>query len=718
MAAAEKPVQTRERIESRADRLNYDRENGIVEGSGNVVIRKGTQVLRADYVWVNTQTEDARAAGNVTLQRGEEVWTGSTLNYNFKTRTGDAAGLIGNIEPFQVRAEKTERQDDNLYVLHRARVTTCELDDDSWHYHVRARKVYVAPDEYLKLRHGVWRFGPVPVMYVPYWYRTLDDDFGFRFVPGHSSRMGTFLLSSYRYRINPVLKGETHVDYRTKRGVAVGQDFRWRDDVEDRWNGEFVTYYADDDAPIDEDDNPVADNLDNERYRVRLKHIWEPNGKDSVRVRAHYLSDTDILEDFFEDEYRDEIQPDNYLSYTHREQDYAVNADIRPRLNDFYQHIDRIPEVAVDLWRQQIGEGDFYYEGRTAAAQLERVFPKGTTVVDDYSSFRLDSSHMLLRPDRHFGFLTVIPRVGYRGTYYTKTLGQGGSATTSRTVTNETVDAFGQTNRTVVTITDAVDPLSVTEAGAKLRSRFEIGAEVSFKAFKVFGEEEYQRRHVVEPYANYTIVPEPNLMPNEIYPFDEVDGLGEEHNVRIGARNKYQMKKDGMPFDLIDADLYTIYRFHREEGQDALNEVFLDVELRPNDWLEVDLDSIYSIQNSELSTFNTWIRVDSEDFWRASIDYRYRAEESNLLAADLVLWPGRPWSYNVYARYEFEEGRFEEEGGFIERRHDCMVTRLGMNFLPGYTRDDGTDREDELRFIVEFWLTAFPETTFSGRHRN
>ena len=71
----------------------------------------------------------------------------------------------------------------------------------------------------------------------------------------------------------------------------------------------------------------------------------------------------------------------------------------------------------------------------------------------------------------------------------------------------------------------------------------------------------------------------------------------------------------------------------------------------------------------------------------------------------------------MYGRQEFAESRLEEIGGYAQRNLDCIATRLGASFLPGYTRTDGTEREDEYRILLEVWLTAFPETKLGGRHK-
>jgi len=41
-----------------------------------------------------------------------------------------------------------------------------------------------------------------------------------------------------------------------------------------------------------------------------------------------------------------------------------------------------------------------------------------------------------------------------------------------------------------------------------------------------------------------------------------------------------------------------------------------------------------------------------------------------------------------------------------------------VNLMPGFTRSDGTQQKDDLRFIFGIWMTAFPQTGLTGRHQN
>jgi len=708
-----------DRIEADADVLEYNRETGWIEGKGHVVIRKGSQELRARYVRVNVKTETAHAFGNVLLRKGDEVWRGRSLRYNFKTKTGNARELTCDAQPFRVlQSSRAERSEGDTFVLQDALVTTCTNAHPHCHFCVKAKEIEIVPDEYMKARRAAWYLGRVPVMYLPYWYRNLQEDFGFRFYPGHSSRMGSFLLSSCRYRLNPVLKGTTHLDYRSKRGLGIGQDLEW-DHAEKMIFGELSGYYMDDKKPIDDDEDADTADIENDRYRLRLQDEHSITDRDYLLLQAHYLSDTDILEDFFEDEYREGSQPENYAAFAHRADAFTASLLVQGRLNDFYSNVNRVPEASLDVMRQQIGNSFFYYEGQTAAAYLERVWEEDRMDAEDYALFRFDSLNTVYRPARWFGFLNLIPRVGYRGTYYSETRDVVETVqTVTTTETNVTVDAGGRTNIAATTTVGTNTVSETVDKGPDFRSQVEMGIEVSFKAFKTWDNLASPKRHIVEPYANYTVIPEPTVLPDALYRFDYVDELDEQHFVKFGTRNKLQTKRKDHPFDLVDVDVYSIYNLDLEEGEEAIENIYLDAEIRPVDCLYLDMDAVYDVQESDLAIYNTRITVSVTNALESVTEYRFKNDSSSLLSWNVTLFPGRSWQFNVYGRYEFEESRLEEQGCYIQRNLDCMAIRTGASSIPGYTRSDGTEREDEVRFLLELWLTAFPEASLRGKHIN
>jgi lipopolysaccharide assembly outer membrane protein LptD (OstA) len=345
-----------------------------------------------------------------------------------------------------------------------------------------------------------------------------------------------------------------------------------------------------------------------------------------------------------------------------------------------------------------VADSPIYYENETTAARLERVFPKGSDN-KDYAAVRIDSNHMLSHPGRYFGFLSLTPRAGWRGTYYSKTLSDPVSVTNVVTSVDET--GLEVTETEVETLQD--------EEGGGLRNLFELGFETSFKAFKVLDEGENLwgdgLRHVFEPYARHTYVPEPNLTPVQLYRFDDIDGLDEAHHVRLGLRNKLQTRRAGRNVhDLIDADLNTLYRVSKREGENDFDTLNTLVRVRPDDGFQLEFDAQYDTYASEVREFNARLALIGEEQSRWDLEYRYRADERNLIISDVTLFPKNRWSFGLSHRYDLDGSQLEEHGYWVQRRMECIAWSLGFTHEPARDAED----EDDYRVWFRIWLLALP----------
>ncbi len=687
-----------EGIEVTADQLEYEADKKLLTGRGNVVVSHGPDVLRADFITVRTDTQDAHAFGNVTHERDGSIWRGDEIRYNFKSRKGDFGTFNAHLDMYHVTAQESERVSASEFVLKRATITTC--DSPRPEYRLRASEARVLDNERVVAKHVTFFLGPVPIFYVPRWTRQFaGDKTDIDIVPGYSSRMGPYLLTAYNYRINDVFKASTHLDYRVKRGLGVGQDVEWGDQKLP-YHGQARAYYTQDQSPLekrsDEDIAEYGDLIEKDRYRLKLSDNRSFTPRDNLITEIHYVSDPGIIEDFFNREFRDNAQPENRVSLTHRGDQYSAGLQINKRLNDFYENVNRVPEAFFTVPRLQLGESQFFYETENTASFLEREF-KESSGKESYDAFRLDSGHMIYYPTRHFGFLNVMPRAGYRGTYYSKTFED-----TYQTNVVSSVDTNG-----IVSITNEVLTLR-RDLGSDVRNLFELGVEVSFKAFGVIHEEPgfFSRddrglRHVVEPYARHTYNPEPNLLPESLPQFDSVDTLRKRHDVQLGVRNKFQTKRRNRIHDLLDMDVYTYYRIEKEVNQEDFSDVTFKGRLRLVDMWKLDFDGDFDPYESEFKSFNTQLGIFFPEDTRLTLEYRYQKDRRDQVAGELVLYPDRNWSFSIYERYSFEEGQLEEQSYFLQRKSQCVGYGLGFRKLG----------EDDIQFWLQLWLLAFPKTS-------
>ena len=675
-----------------ADSLEYLQDKKLMIGSGNVVVKQGNDSLSADYMTLQTETQDAYARGNVVYRRGTTVWQGQELKYNLKTRKGDFGEFSSVVPPYYITAKESKRISTNEMLLTDVTLTTCAGDNPE--YMIRAREARLIDGNRLRAKGVTMKYRGLPFFYLPSLARKLDaHDTWFEFVPGYSSRNGAYLLSAYNFRLGRQALGTTHLDYRANRGWAGGQDFAWKG-TNDLWNGNFSAYYADDQDPFKDADEEAlyGDIEDNERYRLKLSDFHTITERDYLITELNYLSDPNVVKDFFDDEYRAETIPENRISLTHRGDNYSAGILLNKRLNDFYENVDRLPEVNFDLQRVRVGETPFYYETENTAAQLERVFPEGSTV-DDYDATRVDSLHTFYYPTRQFDFLTLIPRAGYRGTYYSDTFASNNVITTSLITDTNGVTSLS-TNRTTV----------FEQGGSDIRNLYELGFETSFKGHRTWNDvivlgQDDGFRHIAEPFANYTYVPEPNLRPFELPQFDSVDTLDRRNDVKFGIRNKFQTKRRGSVHDLMDFNIYTTYRLDPEDYEEDFAPISFDNEFRIWDWLPIDFDGSYDQYESEFQAFNTEITYLADDTSSLSLEYRYLRDLQDQAAVELILFPNAKWSFQFYQRYDIDNNRLDEHEYFVQRRTDCLGYGVGFR-----------QTDNDYQVWVRLFLLAFPES--------
>lgn len=682
-------------IEVNADELEYDDDQRLMIGRGHVVVRRGADVLSADYMTFQRDTQDAHAKGHVVFEREGKVWRGEEMKYNFKTRVGNFGAFNAFVNPYFIHAKESQRTASGDFILKRARISPCEGEHPQ--FFIRAREARIQNETTLKARGVVFFLGAIPIFYVPAWTKHLaGDKTDIDFVPGYSSRMGGYLLTAYNYRLNPALSASTHLDYRSKRGLGVGQDFSWGD-PRLPYRGQFKSYYTDDQEPMsgrtDDEKASLTNLVSSDRYRLRLSDVRSVSDRDSVYTELNYLSDPAIIEDFFDREFRHNAQPENRVTLAHRGDRFTAALELNRRLNDFYENVNRFPEARLSVPRLRLGDSPFYYESENSAAWLEKVFPEDSEK-EKYDAFRIDSGHTVLYPTRHFGFLNVIPRAGYRGTYYSKTFEHS-------TVTNivSDVDSNG-----VISVTNDVNEIT-EEKGAGFRNAVELGFETSFKAFKALhnqwiGRDDQGLRHIVEPYAYHTYVPEPNLLPEELPQFDDVDELNKRHDIRLGVRNKLQTKRRQRVHDLVDADVWSTYRIEKDKDEEDFSDIFYDVELRLADWWMVDIDGSYDQYEGNLSELNTQLAFILPDTSRIGLEYRYKRDGREQVSGELALFPTARWSFNAYGRYSIERSQLDEQAYFVQHKNDCIGWGLG------YKQVD----EDE-QYWFQLWLVAFPSSS-------
>lgn len=724
-----------EKVEVRADRMGVDRGTNRGTLDGNVRVRFSDVTMTCDRARYDSATGDIHAEGNVAIvSESGGSWHGESIDFNHKTGEGLFGTGVLRFGAFTVHAPDVARDDEAILHAREATVTTCTNAPSAWHWSVTGTARY-KDKEFLELRNAVARLWDIPVMWYPYYYRDLNTDYGWRFLPGYTGKWGAYLKTGYVYPIagdaegDRLLYGKTALDLRSEFGVGVGQELTWSTQGglfgEDttQW-GRLSLYYANHHDDQKAEDRNWESSYNEHRWSIGFAERLDFSPRDFLSIAGEAVSDSQFRTDYRELAVRASSQPLAIANYEHRENAWVTSLTLSGPLNSFYAGVRRLPEWGLDILPQNVlGVPKLYYESQTVAGWLERQPAKYDAANFRYSyqpgnwayydTLRIDTRHVFRRPFTLAEGVTFTPRAGWRGTYYG----------------------------------DAMDGSSL------FRSLFEFGATLQARYWRDFA----RIRHTLVPYLDFTWVPGSQDGADDVpYAFDRLDqeyewrdryrsdGLTPNHRytgLRFGLRNLLQNRTKNGLTRLLDLDLYGVYVFqtqdhwvrwtHRQQIRNgripAARRVKEDTGLRV-----LGLSGSYSpFKNFELATD---FQYDPEEnrlaFW--DINARYNISALTLYLGylrrhhdvydyywadtvqDAVVYGGfihrlsDTLEWSLYARYNLEYDDLEEVGGFLQYNLDCISWRCNLGYIPTYTSEDGYKHDPDFRVSLGAWLRAFP----------
>jgi lipopolysaccharide assembly outer membrane protein LptD (OstA) len=662
----------------------------VIRHPKGVELTYGDTTLMARQISVNKETGDIEAEGTVRLQRGSQFWISEFLQYNYVTRAIKAQSFRTGTAPIYVSGfGLSTSPSNNLYWATNTFVTTDDVAEPV--YRIKAREVTLKPGEWIKATGATLFLGKVPVLYLPHYKRTLQRDANnIMMIPGYNTRYGAYLLSQYNWSVSEHLGGAVHLDYRLKRGPGTGTDLNF--DL-GRWGkGEVQLYYTrDQDPERDLQDQPISE----DRHRVSFSYQANLRTNFSAKISVREMGDPFITRDFFETEYRRDPQPDSFFELNQSWANWNLNALVRPQINDFLETVERLPDVKLSAFRQQVGRSPLYYEGENSVGYFQ--YRSAENSQRDFAAFRADTFHQMILPRNFFGWLNVSPRVGVRYTYYEEAHGPG--ATTS------------EENRGI----------------------FNTGMEVSTKAsrsWKAVASKFWdvdQLRHIVEPSINYVFVPSPSVEPKDLPQFDRefpslrllplqfpdynsIDSIDSQNVIRFSIRNRLQTKRNGQIENLANWALYTDWRLDPRPDQDTFADLYSDLELKPRSWMSLISQVRYDIDNFRLSYSDHYVVLEPNDVWSYAIGHRYMRDDlgfgpdsgHNLALSRLYFRLNENWALRIAHLLDLKEGYLQEQYYSIYR--DLRSWTSALTFR---VRQDKSGKED-YTLALTFSLKVMP----------
>lgn len=644
---------------------------GIYYGTNGVFVHRGSTTLIADSATLDPESGQAEADGHVRIQDGDMLWVGEHITFNFKTHQLRSEEFRAGRSPVFISGhDLTANTTNHVYTARQTYVTTDDISDPT--VRIRANRIIIVPGKYVEMFNAVVYADGMPVFYFPYYRRNLGVHANnLEFLPGFRSSYGPYLLTTYRWYLGDDADGKLHMDYRERRGAGVGPDVNLR---MGQWGDLALKYYYTHDHLSNEQTNGLPDFGSVPKDRQRIYLGWQATPQTNLNFKAliNYQTDPFILHDFFEDDYTENPQPNTFIEANQYWDNWSLDAETSPRLNNFFSQVERLPDVRLTGFRQQILNTPLYYDSESSmgyyrqySAYTNGLYP-GTNGFFPYSATRADTFHQILLPWTFFNWLNVTPHVGGRFTYY-----------------SEHNSAYGTNDEAYRTVFD-------TGIGASFKvSRLWTGAANSL--LQVDG-----LRHIMEPSVNYVYVPRPStpltslpqfdselpsllLLPVDFPDYNNIDSIDSENVIRFGLRNILETKRDGQIENLLDWNLLLDWRLRPEEQtngvtvltpQKTFDDLYSDLEFRPRTWLTLQSQLRYDINDGKLNLAFHQLTFTPGEKWSWGLGHWYLRggtwgdgvwDEDNFITSTFFYRLDDNWGLRATHDFNAQTGQLEDQ---------------------------------------------------------
>jgi LPS-assembly protein len=695
-------------------------QNGVATARDNVAIHIGDTDIYADFAQYNSHTHEVSAEGHVRIYRDVNLYLAEHGVYNVDTKEVRTSNMRTEYNPYFLSGQNVTQTSQNAYRVENATFTTADAPNPDFHLHARTVRVY--ENDHVVFRDVTFYIENVPVFWWPYLYQSLNDAFNFTVSPAYLSSWGPSLLTQITFPITDNIKGRLRLDYRGRRGLAIGFESDIDYGKDNSSYAKLKTYYLQDqNAEINRTALRRGD-VSAGRYRVSLEDRTNFTDDIYAIVDITKLSDAFVMQDFYQNEFRINPVPDNVIALTKSAPFYTLTAIARFQANEFFEQTERLPEVVLDIKRHALFGGPIFYEGETGLADLHRNFASGSDF-EDYSTVRADTFHQLTYPNTYFGWLSIVPRVGFRATYYDETRDLGKTLFTPSN--NPLVPEF--------LLPDPTLKNPIVDAGAGVRTVFNTGVEASFKLSRTW--EDVQSRilgldgllHVIQPYTDFSYVRENGLNPAAILEFDRfepstqpppldfpeftsIDSIASWTIWRLGVRNRLETRRDDATVTWVELDTFCDVNFNNPYDRALYSNLFNKLTFTPVPWASLRVDSQIPAFDKGFTEVNTSVSVQPVANLQISVGHRYLHDNPFFQNSSLYVVGGYyrfddNWGVGFQEQYESSTGILEQQRYAVYRDLTNWVASLGA-----VVRDNAGVKEYGV--LLTFTLKAFPKFGF------
>ena len=803
--AREDPIDISSTLANGTTTYNVTPAGRIATSTGGVTIQTNDASIYCDHAEYNIDTHEALLVGNVRIYRLDTSLLADRAVYNFETKSIRALNFDGARLPFAFSGESMFSPAAGAqFNVQGGDFTTDDSSRPDYHLHARRLRIY--PDNRVIFIGATLYIGTTRVFYFPYFYQSLDQQSGYQITPGYSSVYGAYLLTGFSFPVTDKVTGLVRADYRTSRGPGVGLNLEYKPNrrtANPPSNAGAGTYASDDNPSVaasigapnasprnsptgssfstanpfangDEfalqgaalshqirraegfqalsyyvrDDHPDLNRtsldrfpVDPNRYRFALKGTQFLTEDLYIKVDLDKLSDRYMLQDFYEGEFTRDPNPDNVMSLTYRQPAFAASLVGRAQFNDFFDATERLPEATLDIPHLSMWNSGFYYTSTNSVGFLRRTF-SSSSPLPEYSTLRLDTYHEFTYAKTLFGWLSVVPRLGLRATYYSHSAPGNDASAGLQSVENDTSNiSLLSANPLSLNPSDLARQRLLQQSinnfhvrGDVFRPVVDAGVETSFKVSRVYNKVESralgldQLQHIIQPYVNFSVVedfgvgsrellqfdrrlPTTQLLPVNFPQYNSTDAINEATVVRMGVRNRLQTKRDALTFNWLEVDTFFQVNAYDPAYQSKVSNVFNQVTFRPVPWVNMTFDSQLPIFNGKrgFTEVDTAVQFMPTSNLDVTISHRYLDNNpffvnSSLLRLNVYYRLDDNWGAGFSERYEFSDKILQAQSYTIYRDLTSFVASLGLT-----VRDN--NGVNDYGFLLNFTLKGVPRVS-------
>lgn len=262
-----------------------------VRAEGNVIIERNSQVLNAQWVDYNQQTETVTAGDSFVLYDNGSVVSGDKLEYKLSDSTGSGENLRLETEHegrrLQAVSAQGQLQGKNRYHLQDTKFNTCQRGDASWY--IQADSIEADYEQGVGVaKNAKLVFGGVPVLYTPWADFPLNGNrkSGLLVPTVGLGSDGLELDLPYYLNLAPNYDATITPGVIGSRGARIGGQFRY---LQPKYAGQVEGTWMPDDRKSEH----------NNRYQFRLNHNQQFTSKLSGGIDYNRVSDNDYYRDFY-----------------------------------------------------------------------------------------------------------------------------------------------------------------------------------------------------------------------------------------------------------------------------------------------------------------------------------------------------------------------------------------------------------------------------------